>query len=427
MIIIKRYEINRSLETEKALRDYIGKTFESNSSGRFKVLGAYDRYFNSNNNKLRFVIQFLDTGFQTIAFGNRIKSGGVRDYMVKNICGIGYIGELSFEDEPSKHFLYKHWIGMINRNYNIKSKQYREGGTVEEKWHCFKNFISDFENGKIFGSTDYIQNSDIKWALDKDFIEEGNKIYSVEKCCFLPSKINSFISENITGKEYEHEGFWIDGDVFATQVKHNKKLIGSASFKSPVPCVEMFYDLKQEVANEMFKNEFKNLSTQLKNIVYNKIEQRREKSLYETNRAISDGVFDDIFRSQNIVKVKQSRYKNIKEIKNNTRINSKNKSKTPSSYKNKFYEVYCFISEVKELLRNLEALEYKLNTKDKELKEIIMPKIISLRELLKNKDQYAIESYEFILNEKLGGLGNTSDFSKIFEDFKNINDEILFK
>lgn len=94
---------------------------------------------------MRYVVEFIDTGFQTVSFGNRIRSGNVKDYLLPWVCGVGFIGDCSYEDEPSKNPLYKHWQGLFDRCYNKDCKQYRPNGSVDTHWHCFMNFVKDAE------------------------------------------------------------------------------------------------------------------------------------------------------------------------------------------------------------------------------------------------------------------------------------------
>ena len=81
---------------------------------------------------------------------------------------------------------YKRWKSMLKRCY---SEKYHEkyptyiDCTVFKEWLIFSNFKKWME------SKDYIDKH-----LDKDLIEEGNKIYSPEKCLFLNQMVNKFMT-----------------------------------------------------------------------------------------------------------------------------------------------------------------------------------------------------------------------------------------
>lgn len=57
--------------------------------------------------------------------------------------------------------------------------------TVCEKWHKFSNFKSWFDENYVEG-----------YALDKDIILKGNRLYSPETCCFVPREINTIFTKN---------------------------------------------------------------------------------------------------------------------------------------------------------------------------------------------------------------------------------------
>lgn len=89
---------------------------------------------------------------------------------------------------------YSCWKEMLRRCYSeefLKRHNTYNICEVIEEWHTFSNFVQFF-------------NSEYKegYQLDKDIIVKGNKIYSKDTCCFVPSEINSIIetSKKIRGK-----------------------------------------------------------------------------------------------------------------------------------------------------------------------------------------------------------------------------------
>ena len=112
------------------------------------------------------------------------------------VCGVGINGAnyvlCKYETVNGKRKLvwrcpyYKRWHCMLERCY---SEKYQEkyptykGCTVCDEWLTFSNFKKWMELQAWEGRT-----------LDKDFLIEGNKIYSPTTCVFLPQKLNKFIN-----------------------------------------------------------------------------------------------------------------------------------------------------------------------------------------------------------------------------------------
>ena len=80
---------------------------------------------------------------------------------------------------------YTKWKSMLMRCYSesylSKNTTYK-GCSVCEEWLLFSNFRAWMEQQDWEGR-----------CLDKDFLLEGNKIYSPSTCVFLPQKVNTFI------------------------------------------------------------------------------------------------------------------------------------------------------------------------------------------------------------------------------------------
>jgi len=79
---------------------------------------------------------------------------------------------------------YDRWYHMMMRCYSDKlhrdSPTYT-GCSVAEEWHSFRNFKAWMETQDWQGK-----------ELDKDIINRGNKVYSVENCAFVDASVNLF-------------------------------------------------------------------------------------------------------------------------------------------------------------------------------------------------------------------------------------------
>lgn len=81
---------------------------------------------------------------------------------------------------------YQRWTNMLIRCYRedyIKRFPTYKGCSVCDEWKVFSNFKSWMENQDWKGK-----------QLDKDFLIDGNKIYSPNTCVFIDGKINSLLT-----------------------------------------------------------------------------------------------------------------------------------------------------------------------------------------------------------------------------------------
>lgn len=81
---------------------------------------------------------------------------------------------------------YAKWKGVMERCYSEKfklSNRAYDGCKVCDEWLLFSNFKSWMEDKDWVGK-----------QLDKDILQQGNKIYGPEYCVFVSKIINSFIS-----------------------------------------------------------------------------------------------------------------------------------------------------------------------------------------------------------------------------------------
>lgn len=80
---------------------------------------------------------------------------------------------------------YRKWLGMLQRCYSKKIQERQptyKGCTVCEEWLLFSTFKRWMEEQEWEGR-----------QLDKDFLVDGNKVYSPTTCVFIPQKLNSFV------------------------------------------------------------------------------------------------------------------------------------------------------------------------------------------------------------------------------------------
>lgn len=147
-------------------------------------------------------IKFISTGYVTVTNTKQIRSGNIKDPLLRSVYGVGYIGVGSHKRKHLRRSTpaYTAWEGMLRRCYDkaFQSKNMSYVGcTVCDEWHNFQVFADWFYKNHFDGA-----------CLDKDLIDYGNKTYSPEKCCLITRSLNSFLVVNNSkplGKS------WVDG------------------------------------------------------------------------------------------------------------------------------------------------------------------------------------------------------------------------
>ena len=193
-------------------KDCVGKVFKSTSSGNFKIL----KY----NDKTNVEIQFLNTGYETVAQLGHIRNGKVKDQYSPSVYGIGIVGTKYLISEGgvlTKE--YTLWKSMLKRCYSDvykKKNQTYIGCEVSNKFKSYEYFYEWCHKQIGFGNQD--------WHLDKDLLIKGNKVYSESTCVFIPREINSLLTKRTASRgEYLIGVSWHKKDkAFVAQVNKGK-------------------------------------------------------------------------------------------------------------------------------------------------------------------------------------------------------------
>jgi len=102
------------------------------------------------------------------------------------VFGVGvndWVGNVKVDGKDIKE--YQLWKSMLKRCFSEEYKQKYptyEGVTCSKEWLSMTKFIEDVSQMKGFGLSG--------WALDKDILQKGSKLYSKDTCCFVPQEVN---------------------------------------------------------------------------------------------------------------------------------------------------------------------------------------------------------------------------------------------
>lgn len=135
----------------------------------------------------RACVRFLNTGTELEAYWANIVRGKIKDYNIPIFYGVGFIGSFRAEEEETKRKAYTLWRNMLMRCYDKKSflthPTYADCSVCKE-WHNFQIFKKWFDENYIEG-----------YMIDKDILIKGNKVYSPDTCCFVPSEVNALFTK----------------------------------------------------------------------------------------------------------------------------------------------------------------------------------------------------------------------------------------
>ena len=117
--------------------------------------------------------------------------GNIKNPNFRSVCGVGIVGD-KYPTRINYNCVkeYSIWNGMIRRCFDKKEKEKHptyQDVTCCEEWIYYPNFYEWLHSQENFNKW---KNGE-RWAIDKDILVKGNKIYSPDTCCLVPYYINS--------------------------------------------------------------------------------------------------------------------------------------------------------------------------------------------------------------------------------------------
>ena len=227
-------------------KDCVGKVCKSKSSGDFKVV----KYNDVKNVE----IQFLKTGYETLATLGNIRNGKVKDPCVPSVYGIGVLGNkhpITINGVLTKE--YELWQSMLRRCYSNtdvcgafkKKNPTYEGCRVSENFKSYEYFYEWCNEQIGFGNKD--------WHLDKDLLVKGNKVYSEDSCVFIPKEVNILLTKRTASRgEYLIGVSWHKTKkAFVARVNKNKgKPEWLGLFKTEIEAFNTYKTAKEAFVKE---------------------------------------------------------------------------------------------------------------------------------------------------------------------------------
>lgn len=157
------------------------------------------------NKSFDIVVEFQDEHkYRVNSTYSNFKTGCIKNPYYPVVYGVGVVGNKYITvDENSKSTKeYVIWYHILQRCFDEKWKEkypwYKDTKCCDE-WLYYPNFYEWLHSQPNF---DKWYNGK-RWAIDKDILVKGNKLYSPKVCCLVPQSVNClFLKRDAARGEY---------------------------------------------------------------------------------------------------------------------------------------------------------------------------------------------------------------------------------
>lgn len=230
-------------DASKSKAKYEGLLVTSNQDGLFKIV----EYINPK----RVVVQFVETGNNAVGRLVNVLAGQVKDRMRPSVYGVGIVGEqVTVKGKRGKQ--YDIWVRMLDRCYSKKlldqHPTYRDC-TVSDSFKYYP-FFKEWCNNQIgFNQKDC---NGRYYALDKDLLVKGNRIYSPDTCCFVPQEINNLLTNKKSTRETLPIGVKkTESGRFLVAFRKNKTTTYLGRYDTPEEAFQVYKQAKEDYIKEV--------------------------------------------------------------------------------------------------------------------------------------------------------------------------------
>lgn len=229
----------------------LGQTRYNHEDDLMKIV----KYNNSND----ILVEFQDEHKSVVhtKYCHFIK-GCVRNPYGTKIFGVAMLGNKHHAwvgNKATKE--YGVWKRMLQRcydkNYQSVQKTYEDAVCCEE-WLLFDNFYEWLHSQENFNKW----LNGYRWALDKDILVKGNKMYNLDTCRLVPQNVNSlFTKRNADRGELPigvHEQLGRYLSTCCNPLVNEQVYLGS--FDAPTQAFEVYKEYKEDIIKQVAQKEF---------------------------------------------------------------------------------------------------------------------------------------------------------------------------
>ena len=159
-----------------------GDVFKTKSYGDLIIT----KYVNSKAVCVKFVV----TGYETTTKASNVIAGSVKDRLLPTVYGIGITGDIQVNVNGQYLKEYKIWKRVLCRCYSVGYQKVQPtyiDCSVSENFRYLEYFKEWCNNQIGFNSVD---EKGKPFALDKDILVKGNRVYNEDVCVFVPQEVN---------------------------------------------------------------------------------------------------------------------------------------------------------------------------------------------------------------------------------------------
>lgn len=188
------------------------------------------------------------------------KSGSIRNPYYPSVYGLGVTGfkyPTKVNELPTKEYVA--WIGVLRRSFakTVKNRQPTyQNVTCCDEWLDFENFYEWLHSQENFEK--WYQGK--RWAIDKDILNKGNKIYTPESCCLIPQNVNCLFlkREAERGKYPIGVRYREDGFLAICRNPFLDKAVELGYYSTPEKAFYAYKEYKESIIKQVAEVEYKN-------------------------------------------------------------------------------------------------------------------------------------------------------------------------
>lgn len=191
-------------------------------------------------------------------YGN-FQKGSVKNPYYPSVHGVGIIGtkyQVSVNCIKNKEYII--WQAILQRCYNATYKENRPAYkqvTCCNEWLNFENFCDWLHSQPNFDKW----HNGKRWAVDKDILNKGNKVYSPENCCLIPQNVNCLFlkRESERGKYPIGVRYTKNGFLAKCRNPFLDKAVELGYYSTPEKAFEVYKTYKEDIIKQVAEIEYK--------------------------------------------------------------------------------------------------------------------------------------------------------------------------